>query len=118
MVALKTVYFSMAVSLLAAAASAMANDTVVSDPSSQWSDAPSVTVRFADLDLSQAQGRSALYRRLSYAAQKVCPLTDSSSLGALMRSEACQSKAVKQAMRTIGGPMVARLATERGISLD
>jgi UrcA family protein len=104
---------------LSAIAAGLFAATAMAGAADQWSDGtPSVTVRYGDLDLSSAQGRSMLYRRLSLAAQEVCPTVGAPGVGAIKQSNACQARAVKQAMRTIGGPMVARLASERGISLD
>jgi UrcA family protein len=104
---------------LSAVAAGLFAATAMAGAADKWSDeVPSVTVRFGDLDLSSPQGRSTLYRRLTLAAQEVCPIAEAPGVVAAMQSKACRSRAVKQAMRTIGGPMVARLASERGISLD
>ena len=104
---------------LSAIAAGLFAATAMAGAADQWSEEPpSVTVRYGDLDLGSPQGRSMLYRRLSLAAREVCPIAGAPGVVAAMQSKACQSRAVKQAMRTIGGPMVARLARERGISLD
>jgi UrcA family protein len=104
---------------LSAVAAGLFVATTAAGATESWSDqVPSVTVRYGDLDLSSPQGRSMLYRRLSLAAQEVCPIAEAPGVVAAMQSKACRSRAVKQAMRSIGGPMVARLASEHGISLD
>ena len=104
---------------LSAIAAGLFAATAMAGTTDKWSDeAPSVAVRYGDLDLNSPEGRSMLYRRLSLAAQEVCPIAGAPGMVAARQSKACRSRAVKQAMRTIGGPMVARLAREHGISLD
>jgi UrcA family protein len=100
---------ALAASLLAATASAGAVYG--------WSDQPpSVTVRYGDLNLASADGRSSLYRRLRQAAQQVCPDADASDMGRFARSQACQIQAVQRALRSIGGPVVAQLQVEHGLA--
>jgi UrcA family protein len=111
--------FKSRIGYLPAIAAGLLAVSAIAGASDPWSEEPpSVTVRYGDLDLSAPQGRSMLYRRLSHAARQVCPSADARELKATALSNACRTHAVRQAMRTIGGPLMARLASEHGISLD
>ena len=62
---------------------------------------PSWTVSFADLDLSQMDGAKTLYRRLDFAARKVCAAIEPSStadLVRLQRWQTCTRNAVSRAV--------------------
>jgi UrcA family protein len=77
---------------------------------------PSVNVRYDDLNLASVSGRTSLYRRLKYAAQRVCPDADMADLSRLARAQACQIGAVQRALNSIGGPVVAQLQFEHGLA--
>jgi len=100
----------LAVALLAGTAGA----ATLAAPNDQ---APAVTVHFQDLDLATTEGRSTLYRRISRAAQSVCPAADVAHLSLLGVSRDCQSAAIQRAVRSIGGPTMAQLAAEHGVTL-
>jgi UrcA family protein len=70
-------------------------------------DAPSVTVRYDDLNLRTAEGVNALYRRISKAARAVCPDEHSRDLNVVAASERCQENAVAQAVREVNNPQLA-----------
>jgi UrcA family protein len=81
---------------------------------SQTSDmVPSRTVRFADLDLTTQQGVATLHRRIADAARAVCPQPDTTNLSQLAVAHACQNQAIDRAVRAVGNPMLATLATGR-----
>jgi UrcA family protein len=79
---------------------------------------PSVTVRYDDLNLATRDGRASLYRRLKQAAQKVCPDDGAPELSRYMQAQACQVAAVQRAIRAIGGPVVAQLQAEHGLTQE
>jgi UrcA family protein len=66
--------------------------------------APSVVVRFADLDLSRSEGAAALYRRLKGAAQTVCAPLDGRNLAQHFGFEACVKSAISTAVATVDRP--------------
>lgn len=66
-----------------------------------------MVVRYDDLNLASEQGALALYRRLSDAARRVCPLENSHDLGEFMRSRACRSEALARAVRAVNNPQLA-----------
>jgi UrcA family protein len=73
-----------------------------------WSntpDPPSVTVRYADLDLSSPAGADALYRRIQAAARQVCgfPGTD---LVEQSSWRSCYRSAVGDAVRKVNSPLL------------
>lgn len=63
---------------------------------------PRLTVSYADLDLTRAEGAQTLYRRLRSAARQVCDAGyDMRALAERARYRACVEKAVEEAVRTI-----------------
>jgi UrcA family protein len=70
-------------------------------------EAPSVTVRYDDLNLDTSTGVDALYRRISKAARQVCPDAHSRDLEVVAASERCQANAVAQAVREVNNPHLA-----------
>ena len=73
------------------------------------SDVPSLTVHFADLDITTEQGAHALYRRIQSAARFVCPSADSRELERSERSRACQEQAIARAVQAVSSPRLAAL---------
>jgi UrcA family protein len=72
-------------------------------------EAPSLVVRYGDLDLATDAGVQALYRRLAVAAQEVCPFEDSKSLAQVSYSHTCRAKAIARAVHDINSPRLAAL---------
>lgn len=70
-------------------------------------DAPSVTVRYGDLDLSSDAGTRALYRRLAAAAKQVCPDRPVRELSTRQFVETCRRQAINDAVRQIPSPQLA-----------
>ena len=62
----------------------------------------SVTVKYGDLNLSNQQGASALYRRIVLAAHQVCDSTQ--DLSAPAKAKACRDKAIADAVTKVGHP--------------
>ncbi len=104
--------------LTASALAAFAGAAGAADRPSSTGDAPSMTVRYADLDLQSPEGVSTLYRRLAAAANQVCPTRYTRDLHAQQLSQQCQHAAIERAVRTIDSPMLARVASDHGISND
>ena len=105
--------------LTALAASALASVTAATAGAASLSapvgDPPSVTVRYADLDLQTAQGVATLYHRLTMAASQVCPQGDAMNLHLLRLSHDCRQAAIQRAIGVIGSPMLARTAIDHGV---
>lgn len=78
--------------------------TAASPPS-----APSVVVRYSDLDVASPNGAAKLYRRIASAAQKVCPDPESSRLEDKMATWSCRRQAVNRAVESVNSPEVAGL---------
>ena len=103
--------------LAAAAATLLAVTAHAATPTQDTLQPPSMTVRYGDLNLSTPEGTARLYRRLSYAAQQVCP-AQQRDLGDYARGRACQAEAIRRAVREINSPMLARVANAHGVSTD
>ncbi|MGA2778081.1 MAG: UrcA family protein [Steroidobacteraceae bacterium] len=73
------------------------------------SDAPSVTIRYADLDLTSEAGTRALYHRLLVAAKEVCPDPSTRDLATLHFIEGCRQQAIVNAARQIPSPQLAAM---------
>lgn len=71
---------------------------------SPWWQGRSVTVHFADLDLSHSQGVSVLYTRLKGAAESTCAPLDELELARHMRFQACVQSAISRAVVTVNRP--------------
>jgi UrcA family protein len=75
--------------------------------------APSITVRYYDLNLATSAGVEALYRRIASAARAVCPDEHSRELSVVAASERCQAEAVEQAVRQVNNPRLAVVHASR-----
>jgi UrcA family protein len=65
---------------------------------------PQITVKFADLNVSNPKGAAALYARIQRAARQVCPHLDARDLGATGPMDACVNKAIADAVAKVGLP--------------
>lgn len=89
---------------------ALASGCIAPPASGAYSDAREVTVRFGDLDLSNLQGATALYRRIRFAAEQVCSPFDGRDIASKIRMEACVHRAVADAVTTVNRPFFAAYA--------
>lgn len=76
------------------------------------SDAPTVKVRYSDLDLSTEQGSLALYGRIVAAAYQVCA-ADIRDLDAMAAARECRAQAIARAVRDVNSPKLASVYAER-----
>jgi UrcA family protein len=65
---------------------------------------PQITVKFADLNVSNPKGAAALYARIQRAARQVCPHLDARDLGSAGPMAACVTKAIADAVAKVGQP--------------
>jgi len=70
-------------------------------------DAPSVKVKYSDLNLSTEQGSQALYARLEAAARAVCTPGSIRDLHAVAAASACRTQAIEKAVRDVNSPQLA-----------
>jgi UrcA family protein len=73
------------------------------------SDASSVTVKYSQQSLATNDGVSILYRRIRFAATRVCPDATIGDLEGQYRVSQCREQAVAVAIRQIGNPQLAAL---------
>jgi len=79
-------------------------------------DVPKTIVRYADLDVSTAQGAAALYSRIRSAAEGVCSSLDRDDLAAMLRWRGCVKQAIAGAVAKIDRPaLTAVYATNYGV---
>ena len=73
---------------------------------------PSVTVKYADLNLSTEEGSRALYVRLVAAAQQVCPASGDTPLALRQNRDAqqCITQTVQRVVKEIKHPKFAEVA--------
>ncbi len=73
---------------------------------------PSVTVNYADLNLSTEEGSRTLYGRLVVAARQVCPDSADTALALRLNRDAqrCVTDTVKRAVKEIKHPKFAEVA--------
>jgi UrcA family protein len=73
-----------------------------------------VVVRYADLDLTSAEGAKALYARLSSAAERACgKAPNSRELKARSQYKACFDRTLEKAVGKVGNPSVQALHAVR-----
>lgn len=73
-------------------------------PAAEPLNPPQMTVRYADLNVSNPEGAAALYARIQQAARQVCLPLDGASLGSKSRMSACVHKAIADAVAKVGQP--------------
>jgi UrcA family protein len=76
-------------------------------------DTPSVIVRYGDLDLSGRQGATALYERITKAAQTVCNVLDGRDLAMRSGFEGCVQTAIRTAVAKVGQPALTAYAASK-----
>jgi UrcA family protein len=79
---------------------AVASSFVILPAVADTFDAPQATVKYGNLNISNPQGASELYRRIRMAAYNVCP-QDGPGLTAFAQREACINKAILGAVTKI-----------------
>jgi len=75
------------------------------------SDAPSVTVRYGDLNLATTEGNRVLLHRIVTAASKVCPANSPGSR--LARNRSCMEEAIARAVSDTKSPQLVELQAAR-----
>jgi UrcA family protein len=73
---------------------------------------PKIVVSYSDLDLSTTAGARTLYRRISFAAQQVCPFQDEVELSRRAKNHACREEAIERAVRSVNSAQLAAVRTE------
>jgi UrcA family protein len=63
-----------------------------------------ITVKYADINVSNPQGAAALYARIQWAARQVCLPLDGRDLSSKARMGACMHKAIADAVAKVGQP--------------
>jgi len=74
--------------------------------SAQAQDAPSKTVRFNDLDLTQSEGAKVLYTRIRAAAREVCAMSIGTDPISRLAIKGCIETAVDKAVKDVNAPML------------
>jgi UrcA family protein len=72
-------------------------------------DAPSVVVKYSAQSLATDEGVKELYRRIMYAAKRVCPDASFRELAAVGLAEQCRDQAAARAIRQIDNSRLAAL---------
>ncbi|MDB6107141.1 MAG: hypothetical protein JWO52_7140 [Gammaproteobacteria bacterium] len=67
-------------------------------------DAPTLIVKYGDLDVSTAQGATALYGRIRSAAKTVCPPFDQRDLAWRVLRATCINDAIARAVTEVNQP--------------
>ena len=75
-------------------------------------EAPSVVVKYNDLDLSTSDGVRTLYKRITAAASVVCPYENARELAFKAIGQSCRNDAVERAVRSIHNAELAALRDE------
>jgi UrcA family protein len=70
-------------------------------------DVPSLVVKYDGASLATESGVNDLYRRITYAAKKVCPDPSSKDLFGQRQAQECRNQAVARAIRQIDNSQLA-----------
>jgi UrcA family protein len=97
----------MLVGCVLAAAASLAQAAAPAD------DVPSVTVHFADLNVSTEEGSTRLYSRIATAARAVCERSDSRDPATFAARRACESAAIARAVSDVHSPRLAAVYAMR-----
>jgi UrcA family protein len=86
--------------------SALATSFAVDCAAADSTKAPSVIVKYGDLNLSNPQGAATLYNRIAFAAHEVCKSfdTDIRDLASQAQLNACVHRAIANAVTKVGQP--------------
>jgi UrcA family protein len=103
----KTVRIAMLVGCLLAGSFGVAQAATPAD------DVPKVVVSYSDLDLSTTEGARVLYKRISFAAQQVCPYQDDKALARVAVNHACREAAIERAVNSVHSAQLAAVRSER-----
>jgi UrcA family protein len=82
------------------------------DAATRPDDVPSMTVKYADLDIASEDGARILYRRIARAAAHVCPRADNRDLDGLALSQACQQQSIARAVQAVSSARLAAVHAE------
>lgn len=88
---------------------AIALTATLSHAATPDSNAPAVSVRYSDLNVSTEEGSRELYWRLVSAAREVCPSNLGPSARQLSESRHCVAAAVDRAMGEVQGSKLAEV---------
>ena len=66
-------------------------------------------VRYADLDLTRADGANVLYARLTHAARTVCRPFESREMGVAEKYRECMTKALTEAVANVNRPLLSQI---------
>src|SRR5271170_4093158 len=84
--------------------SALASSFTAVCAAADGTDAPSVIVKYGDLNVSSPQGAAALYGRIRVAAEAVCPHLDHGDLLSKTHMNVCVNKAIAGAVTKVDQP--------------
>lgn len=97
-----------AATVLLTVAPAKADQAVAND-----AEALQMAVRYADLDLTSAEGASTLYRRIVAAAHRVCPDSGVRDAHTLQAIRECRAQAIQRAVDGVGSTQLAAVHVSR-----
>jgi UrcA family protein len=95
--------------VLSMAALVAAMTVALSASATPVTDAPTVAVRFGDLNLASDAGTQVLFRRLSYAAHQVCGHAGPHEFARITEVRACYRQALGNAVASIHNERVSAL---------
>jgi len=75
-------------------------------------EAPSIVVKYSDLDLSTTEGATTLYKRIKAAASLVCPYGNARELSFKAVGASCRADAIERAVRSIHNTELAAVHDE------
>jgi UrcA family protein len=103
----KTTHFAIVSVIAASMAASAANATA------PVFGVPARVVEYSDLDLTRADGVSALYKRIERAARSVCGVDQTRELARITHARECVDTSVAHAVARVGVPALERYHSEK-----
>ncbi len=76
-------------------------------------EAPQITVKYGDLDLSRAEGATVLFQRIRSAAAKTCDQFNSREVGVRAKFTSCMDHAIADAVLHVDRPALLQVYNEK-----
>jgi UrcA family protein len=93
--------------LIVAVAAALIGSAALGANAGTVNDVPTVTVKYADLNLDTQVGAVTLYKRIRFAAKQVCGDADTRRIDLYAQTKACMDRAIVSSVRAVGSPKLA-----------
>jgi UrcA family protein len=101
-------------SLIAVAAlTALISSFSAACKAADFTDAPTMVVKYGELDVSTSQGAAKLYNRIRFASEQVCSPFDQGDVASKFRWQQCVKQAISGAVAKVNQPALSAVFTAK-----